>query len=312
MNDFAKISKYLADDEPDFSACIGSVRSFDKSYRSFHLFNHHKPLKVEFRPSDRKLTISGNFGMYWQGQNFIFSDSDFRDSINHASEQLNVDLYSFNVDEFDQSAIVKVEDDPDNIIRHHISLKGHEVTIRKFGKYWNHPSHMVKLYNATKRMSQLYKKPVRDKISAELGVSQAGKLIRFEKKYKKPGKYFNRGMTLEELIRPGTIDLCNEDLILTYQNIMKTGKTTIPGNKKDINSSTLPLILLQELSEIHGFDTSEQIKKLIKSIPKDILNANDRKQRQRQITTNLRKIKSGECSPYDLIDKLTKELRPEG
>jgi hypothetical protein len=309
MNDFVKISKTIVRDDPDFSACIGSSQGFDDSFYSYQLTKGHDPLKVVYNRSKEVLTVSGNFGMFMHGHNIQFSYSDFNDSLCYASEQLNVDLFKFNVNQFDHSAVIQVNEKPEYYINNHLSIAGHSETVRKFGKYWDSLKQVVKMYDATKRMKQVYSKPIREKIYQELGISDQSNMLRFEKKYKNPNKTFNSSLTIDDILKPEFIATCNRDLISTYQSIMKTGIIQIPEKKKDLNSSTLPLILLQELAAIYGFDTRELLRQRMKAIPIEILNKDDKKHRQRQIDSNLKKIKSAEKSLYDLSDQLAESLK---
>ncbi len=309
MNDFVKVSKIITGNDADFSDCTPLSRGYDDSYIRYNLFKGYTPIVVQQNNNINSLTIAGNFGMFWNGHNIAFPYTDFRSSLCYVSEKLNVDLFKFNVDQFDQSAIVIVEDSPDTIISNHHKLPGAQMVTYDNGKTWKYPFGKASLYNATKRMKDMkYSKLIKQQIFERFGISDDQNLIRFENKYNKPGKTFNSKLTVENLLKPEFIEVCNRDLINTYISIMKTGIVNIPDNKKDINSATLPLIVLQELSAIYGFDTKELLRQRIKAIPPAILSNDDKKARQRQVNHNLKKIQSSTTSRYDISGFLEDSL----
>ncbi len=92
----------------------------------------------------------------------------------------------------------------------------------------------------------------------------------------------------------------------TYEAIEKIKPLEIPTDKKLLNSSTIPLIVLKSLEQKFGIDVKREIDNFLKSIPKETLPQNDRKQRKRQINSNLKKITStgGILLDYDLTSKI--------
>ncbi len=196
------------------------------------MFKGHTTIKIHHNTISEQLTVSGNFGMFWNGHNISFSYSDFESSLNYVSEILNVDLFKFNVDQFDHSAIVKVEDHPDIVIQNHLSLKGCQEAFKPNGKYWSNKDQLVKMYYATKRIKQLYTISIRKKILSDHCISDIVNLIRFEKKYNHPAKTFKNSLLVEEILKPEFIETCNQDLFKTYINIMKTGIVSIPEKRR--------------------------------------------------------------------------------
>ena len=85
---------------------------------------------------------------------------------------------------------------------------------------------------------------------------------------------------------------------------MKTGIIQLPKKKADINSSTLPLIVLKELGILFDFNPEELLKQKLKSIPEEILNRNDKKARSRNIKANLKKLDGKGISQYDIFEML--------
>ena len=114
---------------------------------------------------------------------------------------------------------------------------------------------------------------------------------------------------LDELLSTGFQKRLQEELLSTYQGIMKTGKTVIPDRKSDINAGTIPLLILKELEEIHNFKTEELLKQKLKEIPEDILSPADRKARGRILRENLKKISMKGKSEYDISELLKAKIR---
>jgi len=66
-----------------------------------------------------------------------------------------------------------------------------------------------------------------------------------------------------------------------YKNL--TGAIEIPKTKKGLSCATLILLALKEAAKVYGFDEKEYLKNVLKSIPCDVLNKNDRKYRKEQL-----------------------------
>ncbi|HMU59466.1 MAG TPA: hypothetical protein PKD42_14435, partial [Chitinophagaceae bacterium] len=94
-----------------------------------------------------------------------------------------------------------------------------------------------------------------------------------------------------------------------YQSIMKA-KTIELRNKKQLTSSTIPLIILKEYESLLPCKAEDLIKQKIKAIPAEILTKDDKKSRRRQIGYNWKKITSDSPCKYDVSELLIKQALP--
>ena len=311
MNDFVKIID-ITSGSPDFSK-VEEVVTYYRGvnvWTEYNIVRKHFPVKIRLNKSSGEMKIEGNFGMFWNGHNMAFPNTDFSNSIDFISTKLKTDLRGMKLAEFDHSAIVKLEQHPDAVINNHLSIPGHETKPQKAGKYFKKPRvQLVKLYNATRRMKQVYSSTMRAKIYRDCGISDKDHLLRFEKKFLHPDAYFKSRLTVDDILHPDFIDILNDDLIETYKSIMKTGLMKLPMKKKDITSATIPLIIAKEMGLIHNFNFDELVKQKIKDIPESLLTKNDKKARMRQIKANLKKISSSGTSQYDITEAISESLK---
>lgn len=116
-------------------------------------------------------------------------------------------------------------------------------------------------------------------------------------------------MLVADLFDPHFVDLCQTDLLETYQRIHKTPAGVMPTNKKDLPASMLPLLVLKDLEAIHGFSVEDLLNQKLKAIPGEVLTAEDRKARKRILRKMLGLIASTtEDSPFDVSSQLEKAL----
>ena len=165
------------------------------------------------------------------------------------------------------------------------------------------------MYDATKRIKQIYSSTIRKDILMQSGLADSDNLLRFEKKILNPHAYFKSHLTVDDILKPEFISQLDSDLIDTYKSIMKTGLIQIPKKKKHLTSSTIPLILAKELGMIYHFDFEALMKDKIKEIPESILTKDDKKARMRQIKANMKKITSSEVSQFDISEALSNSLK---
>lgn len=313
MNDFVKIRKQLTDENPGFSYCEKKqFSSFGEKYHVQHytLKNQYTPIGIMLNEATGELTLKCNLAMFWQGHNLTFSYSDMRKSLEYVSNVLNVDLFPAEVKEFDNSAIVCTALNPKYVIQNHVSIAGHETKPQKHGKYFvKAGQEVVKMYDAGRRLKQIHSKANREAILKAIGFDPALNLIRIEKKILKPGNFFKKFISVNELLNPQFISQCDLELMETYGKIKKLGSIQIPENKKDLSAAIIILIVARELEELHGFNFGELVKQKISSIDDSILSKEDKKARNRQFNANQDKISFKGANPYDLSEPLAMSLK---
>ena len=311
MNDFVKIRDF-ATGSPDFSK-VEEVASYTRGknvWTEYKIMKSHNPIKLRLNESSGEMDIVGNMGFFWNGHNLTFPNSEFIEVIDYLSQLLNQDIGKMKLVEFDHSALVKLDQCPQSVIMNHLSIKGHETKPQKAGKYFKKPRvQLVKMYDATRRMKQLYSSTVRKDILAQSGFVDASNLLRFEKKILNPHAYFKSHLTVDDILKPEFISQLDNDLIDTYKSIMKTGLIKIPEKKNHLTSATIPLIVGKELGMIYDFNFEALIKDKIREISESILTKDDKKARMRQIRANVKKIASSGVSQYDITEALSNSLK---
>ena len=84
---------------------------------------------------------------------------------------------------------------------------------------------------------------------------------------------------------------CKADLLSQYRNIMKTETLLIPKDKKALSAGEiLSFWHSKKLKTFFRVNAEEMINSLLKAIPEEVLNQNDKKARKRQIREMLKKI----------------------
>ncbi|WP_394990784.1 hypothetical protein [Emticicia sp.] len=163
----------------------------------------------------------------------------------------------------------------------------------------------VKLYDAGYRIKTVPDTFI-NALKSDIGFKRDTYYIRVENHYLKPQIHFKeRNIKLETLFNESFNELCKIDLINTYKSISKMKPHVMPSDKKLLNSSTIILLCLMELSMFYGFDAEKELLSYLKGIPKEFLPTNDRKQRKRLIIENFVKVSMGGSTPeYDLLEKL--------
>lgn len=311
MNDFVKIRDFVTG-SPDFSK-VEEVASYTRGinvWTEYQIKKNHNPIKLRLNESSGEMDIKGNVGFFWNGHNLSFPNSEFIEAIDYLSQLLSIDISKMKLVEFDHSALVKLDQSPQSVIMNHLFIKGHETKPQKAGKYFLKPRvQLVKMYDATRRIKQIYSSTLRKDILLQSGLVDGSNLLRFEKKILNPHAYFKSQLTVDDILKPDFISQLDNDLIDTYKSIMKTGLIKIPEKKKHLTSSTIPLIIGKELGMIYDFDFDALMKERIREIPETILTKDDKKARMRQIKANLKKITSSGLSQFDITVALSNSLK---
>jgi hypothetical protein len=72
--------------------------------------------------------------------------------------------------------------------------------------------------------------------------------------------------------------------------------------------ASISLWTLKEAAHIYGFDENEFLRNILKSIPKTVLNKDDKKYRRSKIKCLSEALQSSQSSKYDLTELLVSTL----
>jgi len=276
-------------------------------------------MEVWHNESNNLLKVKGSIPYYWQKHNFSFDRKCLQESIQDISERLKINLWEAELSKFEYGSIIEVLSRPDELIRHHIKSKGMKTrSINPDAKYFEGIIQSLKLYDAGRNIKNKLDKAIRSHLSQAYGYDQGKHYLKVENHYKKPYKVLNSGISIQvnDLLIPEFIQKCNADLLCQYQNIMKTESIPIPKDKKALSAGNIILLAFKEAEGLFNINAEEMINSLLKAIPEEILNQNDKKARKRQIREMLKKISDpgGEIRPgneYDLYSILEAKLMLE-
>lgn len=307
MLDFLSIEKPLFKDKPNFA----SLESIGFSYgKHIYQMPNLPQVKIYHSEQAKYLNIKGSLPYLVNGQNFSFNDYEFKLAIDALQDALEVSLLNAWVNSFEYGKIIECGQDIGLTIKNHHRLKGAKLRAYSDGRYFENGLYKMKVYNAKTRIVQQLGKVERD-ILKRLGEYDPNKnYLKIEMHYKKPERMFQRaeGVYLIDLMSKDFINLCKENLVEMYQQIEKGGEVQIPENKKHLSSLNLVYIALKEAGLQYGFEPKEKLQEVLKSIPEEVLNVNDKKQRRRQIRQAEELLKSGELSRFDMSEPLKKGL----
>ncbi|AMS27812.1 hypothetical protein AEM51_13075 [Bacteroidetes bacterium UKL13-3] len=306
--DYTELTKGISKDK----LCLNYLEheaSYHSGTEKFTLKGVNK-IEVFFNDRTSEIRLKANFPYFWQGHNFVCNKSQLIDAIQYTSEMLNLNLFDAEIRSFEFGTILQTEKPTDELLSNHISYNGKHLQpyFNKnvlAGKYYTGPTLIHKMYDAGKNLKNKVPEAIRADLSSFHGYDKTKHYLKVENHYKKPEIHFkNRTLFVNEVLSDSFLLQCKTDLIQTYKNIMKTGIIKLPKEKKDINSSTLPLIVLKELEALYHFNSEDLLMQRIKSIPECKLNKEDKKARKRQIEGNFKKIQSSGQSEYDLSSQL--------
>jgi len=306
--DFIDIAKRLDKDK----VCLDFLEhegSYSSGWEKFVLKSMNK-MEVWIRESTNEMKVKANLHYFLKGHNFHSSKIDLINGLQYSSELLNVNLFNAEAKAFEFGTVINIKHNPQEFLSNHISINKNPLQpfykLKKLtGKGFEDSIKRIKLYDAGHRIKSTLPEAIRIDLSNSYGYDKAKHYIRIESHYKQPEAYFKkRNIYVDDILQDGFMKICKEDLITTYKSIMKTGIIQLPKKKADINSSTLPLILLKELGILFDFNPEELLKQKLKSIPEEILNRNDKKARSRNIKANLKKLDGKGISQYDIFEML--------
>jgi len=303
--DFLDIVKHHGKDNICFDY-LKLAGTYPSGWTRYHLEGINI-MEVWHNQEESNIRLKANFPYYWAGHNFHFKRSDFIDSIQHASELLNSNLFDAEVKAFEFGSIIEIDKKPKEFFQNHIKYKNQLlVTFKNYsGKGFEDRVLKFKMYDAGKNIKSKLSKEQRSHLKENFGYNEAKHYIKIESHYKKPQVQFKqRTIYLNEVLSDSFLQDCKEDLISTYKDIMKTGIIKLPESKKDLNTGIITLLVLKELESLFNFNAEELLKHRLASIPETMLNKYDKKARKRQIEANLKKLLSSGQSEYDITSKL--------
>jgi hypothetical protein len=300
--DYLEASKSLGKDKlcEDY---LDLEASYSSGWKKF-IYEGCKVVEIWMNQEAKKMKIRGSIPYFIAGQNFQTSPQDFKNGIIHLSEVLNIDLMNADVNVFEFGTTLDIPFHTKEVFITHLRIQGMKTRIFDYGRYFEDRILKVKLYDAGKNIKDKLSRDERDKLTSNFGYNPSLNYLKVENHYKQPSISFKkRFISLEELLKPEFQTICKEDLLLKYKSIMKA-KTIELKSKKQLNASTIPLILLKEYERLLPCKVEDLIKQRIKSFPSDIMTKDDKKSRKRQIMANIKKLDSARDCKYDLTELL--------
>jgi len=317
MIDYTEITKHLYKDNLCFDY-LQPEASYKSGWNNYFL-KGCKEMQVWYNESNNLLNVKGSLPYYWQKHNFSFDRKSLQESINDISSRLKVNLWEAELSKFEYGSIIEVQAKPEELIRHHIKIKGMETRSNNPDtKVFNGTIQSLKLYDAGRNIKNKLDKAIRSLLSNNYGYDQGKHYLKIENHYKKPYKALNSGIRIlvNDLLIPEFNQKCKNDLLSQYRNIMKTESILIPKDKKSLSAGNIILLAFKETESLFNINAEERINSMLKAIPEEILNQNDKKARKRQIREMLKKISDpGESilagNGYDLYAILEEKLMLE-
>ena len=306
--DYIEIAKFLNKDKLCFDY-LQKNATYEGAERYY--FNRCNKLEVWYMEATNQVKIKGSIPYFINGHNFYSSYSDWNEGLDYLQNCMNINIFDGLVNCFEFGTIQEIPFPEPEFLRNHIKAKGmqtreyHKGNILT-GKEFDSSSLKIKLYDVSRNIKNKLPKPVRNEISKFHGWDKEKHYIKIENHYKKPEAFFKGNLHLNEVLASSFQNNLKNELLNSYQKIMKAENLIIPKNKADINAGTIPLMILKKLESEYNFKTEDLINNILKEIPEDVFSLNDRKARQRIIKENLKKIKLQGESKYN-IEKLLQE-----
>ena len=303
--DYIEAVMNLGKDKPCLDY-LGHEASYASGWDKF-IYEGCNSVEVLINHEAGKMKLRGSIPYFMAGQNFKSSTDDFRDGIYHLSEVLAMDLHKAEMNVFEYGTTLEIPFTLKQVLLSHLKIQGMKTRTFDNGVYFEDRVLRVKLYDAGKNLKDKLTKDERLNLASSFGYSPFQNYLKIENHYKKPAVCFKKHfITLGELMKPEFEAICKEDLVTKYRSIMKT-KTIELRSKKQLTSSTIPLIILKEYESLLPCKAEDLIKQKIKALPAEILTKEDKKSRRRQIGYNWQKITSVKPCIYDVSEILIKK-----
>jgi len=311
--DYIEVAKFMGKDKLN-TAYLQRAASYEGAEK-YH-FDRCKKIEVWHYESSNHIAVKGSLPYWLNGHNYFSSLQDWKEGLEYMQGCLNINLFSGIVNCFEFGTVQEIPFPESAFLRNHVKITGMES--RQYqqgnvitGKEFISPSMKFKMYDAARNFKNKLDKPIQEELSRLYGWDKAKHYIKLENHYRKPEAYFRGNVYMNELLSPNFQNHLKNELLSTYQKIMKTGNIHLPEKKGDINAGTLPLLILKELEALYNFRTEDLLKAKLKEIPEGILSPADRKARMKTIRDNLKKIHFEGKSEYDISELLQAKIQQE-
>lgn len=304
--DYLEISRSLCKDKP----CIDYLDWQYGNKLGWNMFHHEgcKSLEVWLNPEATYMKIKGSIPYFIAGQNFSTGLEDFKSGIDYLASILELNLYYSEVKAFEFGTTINLPFMPKYLFDSHLKIKGMKSRLFDNGKYFEDQLVRVKMYDAGINLKKKLDRHEREKLKVNCGYDPLCNYLKIENHYKKPCVSFKlRTIQVIDLIEEPFQSMCKNDLLEKYTSIIKTSEMQIQ-DKKQLSSSTIPLMILKEYEALLPKNAEELIKQKIKSFPSDIMSKEDKKSRVRQLKSNFQKIESLNKCQYDISEMIKEKF----
>lgn len=280
---------------------------YEKHLEEYYLINcGNTDMIIKWSPQYQKILIEGSPAYFIQSHNYCFNVKQLRDAIEYISDVLNVGIVDFDVTRFEYGLNLEIPFDIKDVLFSHTNIPGMKTMSFNNGKYFEDRVLTMKLYDFQMNAKRKLSKETRLQMEHDFGYSPDANYLKLECHYKRPQVAFKESnLTVNTLLNETFEQHCKSDLYNKYQNIKKLGSVEIK-NKKQLSSSTLPLIALKKYAELIGIPVDQIIKQVIREYS-GILSVDDKKARMKQYRNNMKKIEIKQ-SPFDVSNMLQNEL----
>ena len=306
MKDYIEITKHLCKDKPNINNLEIISNNF-KTGNSYYNIKGVTKMTVIHNEENNLLKIKGSIPYFVNGQNFYTTNEDYINGFDYLENILNVKLTDAFIENFEFGKIVEVKDKANLIIQNHFSPSGMKTLNFPNGRYFENSNYLLKLYNAKENIFRKLD-TMKQKELETMGFNRNNEYVKFEVKYKKPYLTFNSGILVADLINNIFEERIEENFMYQYNSIMKRKSVVIPSNKKDLSAGSIILLSLEEAALNEGKTAKELIYSMLKQIPNEVLNKEDKKARQKQFRKMLEIIEANPGSRFDLSELLQKTM----
>jgi len=305
--DYIETSKFIGKD----SIYLGDLKSESVNIYGWHnysvTYKGSNPMKIKYNSNTEELKVSGSLPYFMENQNFRNDLSKLREAFTILSDTLDCDLMTSKVNCFESGITFESPFNPNHVFDSHYSIKGMERKTNKTGLLFVDATRQIKLYNAGYRLKKVLDKDTRLSL-AERGYNPKANYIRLETHYKKPERYFRTELSVNNLFREDFLQTCRTELHSAYNSIKKAGNIIYPMNKRNCTLPSIAVYAVKDLGLRYGFNGDQYLKDLIKSLPEELLNKEDKKNRKKALNNILKKVTQSESSCFDLKSHLREAL----
>lgn len=315
MLDYIEITKHIQGKNRPFLGHLQPEAVYSSGMEKYFVDGCRK-MQIEYNPGMGILKLKGSPIYFIQGHNFTSEKGKYIQGIQYVENLLNMDLFDSDLDALESGIILEIDTKPKHLIAGHRAGQG--LVMRENPKdrggirYFSDSQIQLKLYDAGRNILHKQGMTMKGIIKAS-GWNPEGNYLKVEAHYKKPHLVLNKGkgIRLAEIFSHKWEDRLKEDLFEQYQRLEPMKTVELPTKKSELSSADIILLSLAEVSMNQGIDLKKVLYERVNSIPEDILNAEDRKARKRQIKKMLERIEETPKSQYDLSELLASALTKE-